>query len=132
MEDRLFTGKNPPDEITVNAKLRELYERIPIIFNIINILIVRPLYNKKIFIVCLKISELLKDKKFVRDFFKLSSYISIRNIIEKRKYKPPIHCIEDLHNIRLWSICFTLFKIVKPVDVKPDTDSKIAFKNERL
>ena len=29
--------------------------------------------NKNIFIVCFNISKLLKDKKFVSDFFKLSS-----------------------------------------------------------
>ena len=42
-------------------------------FKIKKIDTVKPEYNKKIFIVCFKISELLKDKKFVSDFFKLSS-----------------------------------------------------------
>ena len=42
-------------------------------FKITKIEIVIPEYNKKIFIVCFNISELLKDKKFVRDFLKVSS-----------------------------------------------------------
>ena len=33
----------------------------------------KPSIFEKILIVCFKISELLKDKKFVNDFFKLSS-----------------------------------------------------------
>ena len=33
----------------------------------------------------------LNEKKFVIDFFKLSSKISIKIIIENKKYKPPIH-----------------------------------------
>jgi ADP-heptose:LPS heptosyltransferase len=55
------------------AKFSELKYLIPKIFKIIKIEIVIPEYNKKIFTVCFKISELLKDKKLVRDFFKLSS-----------------------------------------------------------
>ena len=43
---------------------------------------------------------------------------------EKRKYKPPIHCDVDLHKIKLVSICLILSKIVKPVDVNPEIDSK--------
>ena len=50
---------------------------------------------------CLNISELSKDIKFVKVFLKFSSYMSIKKIIENKKYKPPIHCIEDLHNIKL-------------------------------
>jgi hypothetical protein len=57
----------------VIAKLRELKDLIPVIFKIIKIATVKPEYNKNIFIVCFNISELLKDRKFVSDFFKLSS-----------------------------------------------------------
>ena len=57
----------------VIAKLRELKDLIPVIFKIIKIATVKPEYNKNIFIVCFNISKLLKDKKFVSDFFKLSS-----------------------------------------------------------
>ena len=42
-------------------------------FKIIKIDIVNPEYSKRIFIDCFKISEELKDKKFVKDYFKLSS-----------------------------------------------------------
>ena len=58
--------------------------------------------------------------------------MSIKKIIEHKKYKPPIHCIEDLHKIKPWSICFIFSKIVNPVDVKPETVSKKAFKKVKL
>ena len=58
--------------------------------------------------------------------------MSIKKIIENKKYNPPIHCIEDLHKIKPWSICLIFSKIVKPVDVNPDTLSKIEFKNVKL
>tara|TARA_B100001250_G_C19650150_1_gene722261 strand:+ start:674 stop:967 length:294 start_codon:yes stop_codon:yes gene_type:complete len=70
-DESSLTGRNPPDEINVIAKFKELNDLIPKIFKIIKIEIVKPEYNKKIFIVCFKISEELKDKKFVSDFFKL-------------------------------------------------------------
>ena len=54
--------------------------------------------------------------------------MSIIKIIEYKKYKPPIHCMDDLHNINPWSICFIFSKTVKPVDVNPDTASNNAFK----
>jgi hypothetical protein len=72
-------------------KFNELKDLKSKIFKIKKIEIVIPVYNVKILIVCFNTSELLKDKKFVSDFFKLSSYISIKNIIENKKYKPPIH-----------------------------------------
>ena len=82
---RLFTGKNPPDEITVMARFKELNDRIPKIFNIIKITRVINEYNKKIFKDCLKVSALLKDIKLVKDFLKLWSKISIKIIIENKK-----------------------------------------------
>ena len=42
-------------------------------------------YKRKIFKVCFKVSALLKDIKFVNDFLKLLSKISINKIIENRK-----------------------------------------------
>ena len=66
-------GRNPPDEIIVIAKLSELNDLIPKIFKIIKIDIVNPEYSKRIFIDCFNTSEELKDKKLVKDFFKLSS-----------------------------------------------------------
>ena len=76
---------------------------------------------------CLRISEELNEKKLVIDFFKLSSKISIKIIIENKKYKPPIHCEEDLHRIRVGSKYFIFLKVEKPVPVKPDIDSIKAF-----
>ena len=73
IDESSFTGKKPPEEIKVIAKFKELKYLILKIFKIIKIDNVITEYNKKILIVCFNISELLKDKKFVRDFFKLSS-----------------------------------------------------------
>ena len=56
----------------------------------------------------------------------------LNKIIENKKYNPPIHWVEDLHNIKPWSICLIFSKIVKPVEVNPDTDSKIEFKKVKL
>ena len=58
--------------------------------------------------------------------------MSIKKIIEKRKYKPPIHWVDDLHNIKLWSIFLMLENIVKPVEVNPEIDSKKEFKKVKL
>ena len=58
--------------------------------------------------------------------------MSIKKIIENKKYRPPIHWIEDLHKIKPWSICLILSNIVKPVDVNPETDSNNEFKNVKL
>ena len=56
----------------------------------------------------------------------------MRNTIENKKYNPPIHWMEDLQRISPWSISLILSKIVKPVEVKPETDSNSEFKNVRL
>ena len=61
------------NENNIENKLSELNDLIPRIFRIIKIDIVNPEYNKKILIDCFKISAELKDKKLVKDFFKLSS-----------------------------------------------------------
>ena len=66
-------GKNPPDEIMVIDKFNELKDRISKIFRIKKIEIVIPKYKINILAVCFSTSELLKDKKFVNDFFKLSA-----------------------------------------------------------
>ena len=42
-------------------------------------------YNKKILNDCFRVSALLKDIKFVKDFLKLLSKISINKIIENKK-----------------------------------------------
>ena len=78
-------GKKPPDEIIVIAKFNELNNRIPDRFRIIKIIKVINEYSKKIFNDCLSISALLKDIKFVKDFLKLWSKISIKSIIENKK-----------------------------------------------
>ena len=71
--DKSLTGKKPPEDITVRAKFNESKDLKEKIFNIMKIINVRNEYNKKILIVCFKISELLKDMKFVRVFLKFSS-----------------------------------------------------------
>ncbi len=73
---------------------------------------------------CFRISEELNEKKFVIDFFKLSSKTSIKIIIENKKYKPPIHCDVERHKIKLSSKCLILSNIEKPVEVKPEIASK--------
>jgi|TARA_B100000787_G_C16065568_1_gene237531 hypothetical protein len=83
--DKSFDGKNPPDEIIVIARFKELKDLIPNIFNVIKITKVISEYNKKIFKDCLRVSALLKDIKFVKDFLKLRSKISINIIIENKK-----------------------------------------------
>ena len=66
--ERLFVGKNPPEEITVIAKFRELNVLISNKFKITKIENVIVEYNKKILNNCFKVSALLKDIKFVNDF----------------------------------------------------------------
>ena len=122
--DNSLTGRKPPDEIKVIDKLNDIKVLKSNILKIINKKKVNEIYRIKIFNDCFKVSDLLNDKKLVNDFFKLLSKISSNIIIEKRKYKPPIHCDDDLHNIKLSSKCFILSKIVKPVDVNPDIASK--------
>ena len=73
IDERSLVGKKPPDEIMVIDKFNELKDRISKIFRIKKIEIVIPKYKMNIFAVCFNTSELLKDKKFVNDFFKLSS-----------------------------------------------------------
>ena len=82
---RLLVGKNPPEEIIVIDKLKELNDLIPDIFSIKNIKKVKPEYKIKILNDCFKVSVVLKDKKLVKDFFKFTSNMSIRRIIENKK-----------------------------------------------
>ena len=123
-ESILLNGKKPPEEIIVRAKLSESKVLKFINLRIKKINKVIPLYKIKTLIDCFINSFELNDKKLVRDFFKLLSKISIKRTIENKKYNPPIHWDEDLHKIKLSSKCFILLKIVKPVDVKPETASK--------
>ena len=73
MFERSLTGKKPPEEIRVKAKFKETKDLIEKIFKIIKIKSVKIEYNKKILVTCFRISELLKDIKFVKVFLKLSS-----------------------------------------------------------
>ena len=43
-----------------------------------------------------------------------------------RKYRPPIHCEDDLHKIKVGSKYFIFLNIEKPVPVRPEIDSKYA------
>ena len=71
--ERSLTGKNPPEEIIVNAKFKESKDLIEKKFKIKNIDKVNAEYKRKIFVTCLRISELLKEIKFVNVFLKFSS-----------------------------------------------------------
>tara|TARA_B100001057_G_scaffold341324_1_gene342152 strand:- start:664 stop:900 length:237 start_codon:yes stop_codon:yes gene_type:complete len=71
--ERSFTGKNPPEEIIVNAKFKESKALIEKKFKIRNIDSVKTEYKRKIFVTCFRISELLKEMKFVNVFLKFSS-----------------------------------------------------------
>ncbi len=59
--DKSLTGKNPPEDIRLKAKFNESKDLTEKIFKIIKIKSVKPEYNKKIFIACFNISELLKE-----------------------------------------------------------------------
>ena len=81
----MFVGKKPPEDITVIAKFNELKALTLNIFKIMNINNVIVEYNKKILKDCFNVSALSKEMKFVKDFLKLLSKISINKIIENRK-----------------------------------------------
>tara|TARA_B110000037_G_C16752189_1_gene355656 strand:+ start:182 stop:457 length:276 start_codon:yes stop_codon:yes gene_type:complete len=91
MFDRSFVGKKPPEEIIVIARFSELNTLIFSILRTAKIINVIKEYSNKILKDCFRVSALLKDIKFVKDFLKLLSKISINKIIENKKYKPPIH-----------------------------------------
>ena len=126
---RLFDGKKPPEEINVIDKLNELKDLIPDILSNKKIQKVRTEYNISTLEDCFKVSIVLNDKKLVKFFFKLTSKISIKSIIENKKYKPPIHWDDDLHNIKLSSKCLIFSNTENPVEVNPETASKYAFIN---
>ena len=130
--DKLFTGRKPPDEISVIAKLNESKNLKSKIFKITKITNVSNVYKINIFDDCFKVSDVLNDKKFVKDFFKLLSKMLINKIIENKKYNPPTHWDEDLHNIKLSSKCLMLSKMLNPVEVNPEIDSKYESKNDIL
>ena len=58
--DKSFTGKKPPEEIKVKARLRELNALIEKILRITKIIKVNSEYNNNILTACLNISELSK------------------------------------------------------------------------
>tara|TARA_B100000767_G_scaffold270135_1_gene293222 strand:+ start:790 stop:1020 length:231 start_codon:yes stop_codon:yes gene_type:complete len=69
--DKLFDGKKPPEDTTVIAKFNELNNLILKKLRIIKIPNVINEYKKKILRDCFKVSDLLKEIKFVKDFLKL-------------------------------------------------------------
>ena len=83
--DKLFDGRNPPDEIIVIARFKELNILISKIFKITKIANVSNEYRRKILNDCFKVSALLNDIKLVKDFLKLLSKISNKSIIENKK-----------------------------------------------
>ena len=85
MLDKLSTGKKPPDEIMVIDKFKELNILKLNKFKIIKIINVKRVYKIKILSDCFNVSALFNDMKFVNDFLKLLSKISINRIIENKK-----------------------------------------------
>ena len=73
MFDKSFTGRKPPEEIRVKARLSESNALIENRFKIKKIIRVNEEYNKNILIACFNISELFNEKKFVKVFLKLWS-----------------------------------------------------------
>ena len=69
--DKLFDGKKPPEDTTVIAMFNELNNLILKKLRIIKIPNVINEYKKKILSDCFKVSDLLKEIKFVKDFLKL-------------------------------------------------------------
>ena len=132
MVDKLLTGKKPPDEINVIDRLNESKNLKSETFKIRKITNVNNVYKINIFDDCFNVSEVLNDKKFVKDFLKLSSKMLINKMIENKKYNPPTHWDVDLHNIKLSSKCLMLSKMLNPVEVKPEIDSKYESKNDIL
>tara|TARA_Y100000992_G_C21086547_1_gene405860 strand:+ start:400 stop:591 length:192 start_codon:yes stop_codon:yes gene_type:complete len=61
IKERSFTGKNPPEEISVNDKFSESKDLTENMFKIIKISSVKNEYKRKIFVACLNISELLNE-----------------------------------------------------------------------
>jgi hypothetical protein len=80
-----LVGKKPPDEIIVSAKFRESNILILNKLKKIKIPKVNDIYNIRILMNCLIISDILNDKKFVKDFFNDKSKISIKKINENKK-----------------------------------------------
>ncbi len=85
MFDKLFAGRNPPEEIIVIARLSEVKVLILEMLSITNIPNVKIVYKTNILKDCFKVSDLLNDIKFVNDCLKLLSKISINKIIENKK-----------------------------------------------
>ena len=121
---KLLIGKKPPEEISVKDKLKELKDLISVKYKTKKIITVSNKYTILNLKHCFKVSLELKFMKLVNDFFKFLSNISIKSIIEIKKYKPPIHCVDDLHNIKLSSKCLIFLNIVNPVVVNPEIASK--------
>jgi len=85
MLDKLLTGKKPPDEIIVIDKFKELNILMLNKFKTTNMTKVKKQYKIKILNDCFVVSALFNDVKFVKDFLKLLSKISINKIIENKK-----------------------------------------------
>ena len=122
--DKLLAGRKPPEDIRDMDKLNESKVLKSNNLSIKKIKTVKIKYKINILNDCLKVSDILNDKKLVNDFLIFSSKISINKIKENKKYSPPTHWDDDLHKIKLSSKCLMLLNIVNPVEVKPEIDSK--------
>ena len=70
--------------------------------------------------------KLLSPENVKLVILKLNVLLENNNIKNSKKYKPPIHCEDDLQRIKVGSKYFIFMKTEKPVPVKPEIDSKNA------
>ena len=70
--------------------------------------------------------KLLSPENVKLVILKLNVLLENNKIKNSKKYKPPIHCEDDLQRIKVGSKYFIFLKTENPVPVKPETASKKA------
>ena len=127
---KLSDGKKPPPEIKVMVKFKELKSRTPEKLSKVNIIKLKTVQKINIFIMLFFIFssdlKLLSPEQVKLVILKLKVLLENNNIKKIKKYKPPIHCVDDLQSINVGSKYFIFLKIEKPVPVNPDIASKKA------
>ena len=68
--------------------------------------------------------KLLSPENVKLVILKLNVLLENNRIKNSKKYRPPIHCEDDLQRIRVGSRYFIFLKVENPVPVKPETASK--------
>jgi hypothetical protein len=110
-------------------RFRELNNLTPEKFNKESMMILSAEYIIKILsILSLIFSSELKlfsPEKVRFVILKLNDLFEKTMIKKNKKNKPPIHCEEDLHRIKVGSRYLIFLKTENPVPVNPEIDSKI-------